>query len=129
MTAYDEGFTAFPGVSVAYPKPPKMDGVGGQVLSDAGLTQFRCAETEKFRTRPSSPTTTARSPSPAKRAVAQSPSVATYDLQPEMSAAEVTRLVLEQVQGEPGVLPARTSCWSTTPTATWWATPASSTRR
>ena len=34
------------------------------------------------------------------RGMAQSPSVATYDLRPEMSAEEVTRLVLEQVNAE-----------------------------
>ena len=103
MTAYDEGFTAFPGVSVAYPKPPKMDGVGGQVLSDAGLTQFRCAETEKFPHVTFFANDYREEPFPGEtRGMAQSPSVATYDLQPEMSAAEVTRLVLEQVQGEPG---------------------------
>ncbi len=103
MTAYDEGFTDFPGVSVAYPKPPKMDGVGGQVLSDAGLTQFRCAETEKFPHVTFFANDYREEPFPGEtRGMAQSPSVATYDLQPEMSAAEVTRLVLEQVQGGPG---------------------------
>ena len=101
MTAYDKSFTDFPGVRVAFPKPPKMDAIGGEVIADAGLTQFRCAETEKFphvtffandyREEPFEGET---------RGMAQSPGVATYDLQPEMSAAEVTRLVLEQVEGD-----------------------------
>ncbi|MFK7788845.1 MAG: 2,3-bisphosphoglycerate-independent phosphoglycerate mutase, partial [Phycisphaeraceae bacterium] len=84
MTAYDETFKAFPGLEVAYPKPPKMQDVGGEYLSKQGKTQFRCAETEKFphvtffandyREEPFEGET---------REMAQSPSVATYDLQPE----------------------------------------------
>ncbi|MEM8710364.1 MAG: 2,3-bisphosphoglycerate-independent phosphoglycerate mutase [Planctomycetota bacterium] len=98
MTAYDERFSAFPGLSVAYPKPPKMKDIGGAYLARLGKTQFRCAETEKFphvtffandyREEPFEGET---------REMAQSPSVATYDLQPEMSADRVTELVLERV--------------------------------
>ena len=101
MTAYDEGFTDFPGVSVAFPKPPKMDAIGGEVLADAGLTQFRCAETEKFPHVTFFANDYREAPFPGEtRGMAQSPSVATYDLQPEMSADEVTRLVLGQVNGD-----------------------------
>jgi 2,3-bisphosphoglycerate-independent phosphoglycerate mutase len=60
-------------------------------VSDAGLAQFRCAETEK------NPHVTfffnnyRKDPFPGEeRACPSSPKVATYDLQPEMSAAEVT---------------------------------------
>lgn len=98
MTAYDQTFTQFPGLSVAYPKPPKMEDIGGAYLARLGKTQFRCAETEKFphvtffandyREEPFEGET---------REMAQSPSVATYDLQPEMSADRVTELVLERV--------------------------------
>ena len=35
-------------VRVAYPKPPKMSGILGELTSNLGLKQFRCAETEKF---------------------------------------------------------------------------------
>ena len=44
MTAYEEGLP----VVVAFAKPPKMSDILGQVIADAGLAQFRCAETEKF---------------------------------------------------------------------------------
>ena len=103
MTAYDETFKEFPGLEVAYPKPPKMQDVGGEYLSKQGKTQFRCAETEKFphvtffandyREEPFEGET---------REMAQSPSVATYDLQPEMSAPGILELVLKRVN-EDGV--------------------------
>ena len=98
MTAYDETFKDFPGLEVAYPKPPKMQDVGGEYLSKQGKTQFRCAETEKFphvtffandyREEPFDGET---------REMAQSPSVATYDLQPAMSAPGILELVLKRV--------------------------------
>lgn len=98
MTAYDQTFAEFPGLEVAYPKPPKMQDVGGEYLEKQGKTQFRCAETEKFphvtffandyREEPFDGET---------REMAQSPSVATYDLQPEMSAPGILQLVLKRV--------------------------------
>jgi 2,3-bisphosphoglycerate-independent phosphoglycerate mutase len=98
MTQYDETFDKFPKLEVAFRKPPKMADIGGQFLADHGLTQFRCAETEKF------PHVTfffndyREEPFPGEtREMAQSPKVATYDLQPEMSAPEITKLVLERV--------------------------------
>jgi len=103
MTAYDETFRDFPGLAVAFPKPPKMTDIGGEYLSKQGKTQFRCAETEKFphvtffandyREQPFEGET---------REMAQSPKVATYDLQPEMSAPEITRLVLDRVNDPSG---------------------------
>lgn len=45
MTAYEEGLP----VHVAYPKPPKMANILGQYISENGLKQFRCAETENSR--------------------------------------------------------------------------------
>ena len=103
MTAYDETFKDFPGLAVAYPKPPKMVDIGGEYLAKQGKTQFRCAETEKFphvtffandyREEPFEGET---------REMAQSPSVATYDLQPEMSAPGILELVLKRVN-EDGV--------------------------
>ncbi len=95
MTAYQEGLP----VDVAFPKPKKMVNICGQYLADKGLRQFRCAETEKF------PHVTfffndyREEPFPGEsRAMAQSPSVATYDLAPEMSADKVKDFVLEQIQ-------------------------------
>ena len=98
MTAYDQTFAAFPNLSVAFPKPPKMTDIAGEYLSKQGLTQFRCAETEKF------PHVTfffndyREEPFPGEtREMAQSPKVATYDLQPEMSAPQITQLVLDRI--------------------------------
>ena len=98
MTAYDSTFTEFAGLSVAFPKPPKMQDIGGEWLAKHGKTQFRCAETEKFphvtffandyREEPFEGET---------REMAQSPSVATYDLQPEMSAPGIRDLVLKRI--------------------------------
>jgi len=44
MTAYEQSLP----VHVAYPKPSKMVNTLGDFVSKKGLTQFRCAETEKF---------------------------------------------------------------------------------
>ena len=81
--------------------PPKMKHILGEFLADKGLRQFRCAETEKF------PHVTfffndyREEPFPGEtRGMAQSPQVATYDLQPEMSANTVRDYVLEQIAAE-----------------------------
>jgi 2,3-bisphosphoglycerate-independent phosphoglycerate mutase len=94
MTEYEAGLP----VNVILPKPEKLKNILGQVVSDAGLRQFRCAETEK------NPHVTfffnnyRQNPFPGEdRVCPPSPKVATYDLQPEMSAAEVTRLTKEAI--------------------------------
>ena len=94
MTEYEAGLP----VHVIAPKPAPLKNILGQVVSDAGLAQFRCAETEK------NPHVTfffnnyRSTPFPGEeRACPPSPKVATYDLQPEMSAAEVTRLAREAI--------------------------------
>jgi 2,3-bisphosphoglycerate-independent phosphoglycerate mutase len=96
MTAYEQELAPY--VHVAYPKPPKMKDIAGEYLSGLGLTQFRCAETEKF------PHVTfffndyREEPFPGEnRQIVQSPKVATYDLKPEMSAAEVCQKVLARL--------------------------------
>ena len=79
--------------------PPKsLTRVLGEVVSEAGLTQLRIAETEKY------PHVTfffnggeERVYPGEDRILVPSPKVATYDLQPEMSAAEVTDKVVEAV--------------------------------
>ena len=101
MTAYEASFTNFPNLSVAFPKPPKMSNIAGQYISELGLKQFRCAETEKFphvtfffndyRDEPFEG---------EDRKMAQSPKVATYDLQPEMSAREVCDHVLNALDDD-----------------------------
>ncbi|HVZ93099.1 MAG TPA: 2,3-bisphosphoglycerate-independent phosphoglycerate mutase [Phycisphaerales bacterium] len=97
MTDYWEALGPY--VKVAFPKPPKMPEIAGQYISSLGLTQFRCAETEKYphvtfffndyRDEPFAG---------ESRKIIQSPKVATYDLQPEMSAAEVCGAVMERVR-------------------------------
>jgi 2,3-bisphosphoglycerate-independent phosphoglycerate mutase len=99
MTAYAEDIN--PHVRVAFPKPPKMRDIAGEYLSRLGLTQFRCAETEKFphvtfffndyRDEPFEG---------ERREIIQSPRVATYDLQPEMSAAGVRDAVLRRLDAD-----------------------------
>jgi 2,3-bisphosphoglycerate-independent phosphoglycerate mutase len=81
--------------------PPKvLTRVLGEVVSDAGLKQLRIAETEKY------PHVTfffnggeERVYDGEDRILVQSPKVATYDLQPEMSAAEVTDKVVAAIDG------------------------------
>lgn len=87
MTEYEKGLP----VNVVSPKPEKLKNILGEVVSKAGIAQFRCAETEK------NPHVTfffnnyRNEPFPGEdRACPASPKVATYDLKPEMSAAEVT---------------------------------------
>jgi 2,3-bisphosphoglycerate-independent phosphoglycerate mutase len=89
MTEYEKGLP----VHVISGKPEKLKNILGEVVSKAGLAQFRCAETEK------NPHVTfffnnyRSEPFPGEdRACPSSPKVATYDLQPEMAAAEVTAL-------------------------------------
>ncbi len=96
MTAYSEDLAPF--VHVAFPKPPRMQDIAGAYLSRLNLSQFRCAETEKFphvtfffndyRDEPYLGET---------REIIQSPKVATYDLQPEMSAEGITQAVLRRL--------------------------------
>lgn len=88
MTEYETGLP----VHVLLSKPEKLKNILGEVVSKAGLAQFRCAETEK------NPHVTfffnnyRKDPFPGEeRACPASPKVATYDLKPEMSAAEVTK--------------------------------------
>jgi 2,3-bisphosphoglycerate-independent phosphoglycerate mutase len=87
MTEYESGLP----VRVISPKPEPLKNILGKVVADAGIAQFRCAETEK------NPHVTfffnnyRKDPFPGEdRACPASPKVPTYDLQPEMSAAEVT---------------------------------------
>lgn len=94
MTAYEKDLP----VQVLFPKPEKMRNILGSYVADRGIPQFRCAETEKY------PHVTfffndyREEPFPLEdRRVAPSPKVATYDLQPEMSAAEVTALAKEAI--------------------------------
>jgi len=97
MTNYDDRFK---GIKVVYDKP-NLDETLGQVISEAGLTQLRMAETEKY------PHVTfffnGGREKPFKgeyRLMAHSPKVATYDLQPEMSAFELVNLVITEMEND-----------------------------
>jgi len=91
MTEYDATFD----LPVAFP-PLQPKRTLGEALADAGLTQLRVAESEKY------PHVTyflngGREVEfdGERRRIVDSPDVATYDLQPEMSAAGVTDAALE----------------------------------
>lgn len=82
--------------------PPKvLTRVFGEVVADAGLTQLRLAETEKY------PHVTfffnggeERQYRGEERIMVPSPKVATYDLKPEMSAAEVADRLVEAIDAD-----------------------------
>ena len=98
MTKYDE---TFKNVNIAYEKD-NLTNTMGEVLEAAGKTQIRIAETEKY------PHVTfffsggrEEEFKGEMRLIANSPKVATYDLQPEMSAPEVTdKITAELAKGE-----------------------------
>jgi len=71
----------------------------GSVISDAGMRQLHCAETEKYAHVTFFFNGGREQPYPGEdRKLVQSPRVATYDLQPEMSAREVADVVIEAMQ-------------------------------
>jgi 2,3-bisphosphoglycerate-independent phosphoglycerate mutase len=93
MTQYDATFDA----PVLFP-PQSMAHLLGQVVAAAGRRQLRMAETEKY------PHVTyffnggVETPNPGEdRDMVPSPKVATYDLQPEMSAVPLTDEVLKRL--------------------------------
>ncbi len=88
MTRYSDALAPFLGVLFA---PDHLENILGEVVSKAGKTQLRMAETEKY------PHVTyflnggREIAYPGEdRIMVPSPKVATYDLQPEMSAPELT---------------------------------------
>jgi 2,3-bisphosphoglycerate-independent phosphoglycerate mutase len=98
LTAYSKGLTKFMGVM--FP-PQETTNMLGEILSRAGLTQLRIAETEKYAHVTFFLNGGAESEFPGEsRILIQSPKVATYDLQPEMSAPEVTRNIVEAIENQ-----------------------------
>jgi len=94
MTEYDATIPA----PVAFPKPPKMKNILGAYWSSLGLRQFRCAETEKYAHVTFFFNDYTETPFTGEdRQIVPSPRVRTYDLKPEMSAYEVTDVVLERL--------------------------------
>jgi len=99
MTGYEQELNAM--VHVAFPKPEKMADIAGAHLAGLGKTQLRTAETEKF------PHVTfffndyrEDRFEGENRRMAQSPKVATYDLQPAMSAEQVRDDVVDRLSGD-----------------------------
>jgi len=101
MTAYDERFH-FP---VAFP-PADPEDTLGEVLSRSGKTQLRIAESEKY----AHVTYFLNGGREVEfegeiRHIVESPDVPTYDLRPEMSAAEVTDAAIDYIErDDPDVL-------------------------
>lgn len=95
MTQYDADM---PNVKVAFP-PRRIENTLGEYISNLGLTQLRIAETEKY-----AHVTfffnggVEEEYAGEERILVPSPKVATYDLQPEMSAYEVTDKVVDAVK-------------------------------
>ena len=94
MTRYDD---TFKNIEVLFQKEDLKNTLG-EILAKAGKTQVRLAETEKY------PHVTfffsggrEKEFFGESRIVIPSPKVATYDLQPEMSAVEVTDAILERI--------------------------------
>ena len=94
MTQYD---ATMPNVQVAF-KPQSLANTFGEYISEKGLKQLRIAETEKY-----AHVTFFFNGGVEKqyegedRILVKSPKVATYDLQPEMSAFEVTDKLVEAI--------------------------------
>jgi 2,3-bisphosphoglycerate-independent phosphoglycerate mutase len=94
LTNYDDSFS---GVKVMFDKD-NLKNTLGEVLSEAGKKQIRIAETEKYphvtfffsggREIPFKD---------EKRILCPSPKVATYDLQPEMSANDITEAIVKEL--------------------------------
>ena len=98
MTGYETGLP----VHVIFEKREKMPEILGQYAAEKGLSQFRCAETEKYphvtfffndyRDDPFDHEAREMAPSPRD--------VSTYDQKPEMSAHEITEKVLAEINSE-----------------------------
>jgi 2,3-bisphosphoglycerate-independent phosphoglycerate mutase len=97
MTEFDKTFN---NVNVIF-ETDNLNNTIGEILEQNGLTQIRIAETEKyphvsffFSGGRETPFTG------EKRIMAPSPKVATYDLQPEMSAVDLTDLILPEIKNK-----------------------------
>ncbi len=95
MTEYDQ---TFKGVHVIF-ETDNLNNTLGQIIENNGLKQIRIAETEKYphvtfffsggREKPFEG---------EQRIMVASPKVATYDLQPEMSAPEITDAIVGEIR-------------------------------
>jgi 2,3-bisphosphoglycerate-independent phosphoglycerate mutase len=97
MTVYDENFD----LPVAFP-PEHLKAILGEVLSTAGFTQLRIAETEKYAHVTYFFNGGEETPFPNEdRCLIPSPrDVPTYDHKPEMSAIAVTEEVIKRINSD-----------------------------
>ena len=94
MAEYD---ATMPNVTVAFP-PEDVDPTLGKTIADLGLRQLRIAETEKYAHVTFFFNGGVEEPNKGEdRILIPSPKVATYDLQPEMSAPLVASTVIEKI--------------------------------
>jgi len=94
MTEYDASIKA----PVAFVPVREMPNIAGEYLSKLGLTQFRCAETEKYAHVTFFFNGGQEKPFVGEeRQIVPSPKVKTYDLKPEMSAPEVCDVVCQKL--------------------------------
>ena len=94
-TEYD---ASMPNVEVAFPRVLVNNGLG-EYLSSMGMTQLRIAETEKYAHVTFFFNGGSETVFPGEdRVLVPSPKVATYDLQPEMSAPEVCEKCVERIE-------------------------------
>lgn len=97
MAEYD---ATMPNVRLAFP-PEAVCPTLSQVISDCGLKQLHIAETEKYAHVTFFFNGGVEAPCEGEdRILVDSPKVATYDLQPEMSAPEVTAKVLSAIESD-----------------------------
>jgi 2,3-bisphosphoglycerate-independent phosphoglycerate mutase len=93
LTEYNDAFD----VPIAFP-PQRLKKLFGSYIAERGLTQLRIAETEKYAHVTFFFNGGEETPFPYEdRILIHSPQVATYDLQPEMSAPELTDKVIQAI--------------------------------
>lgn len=96
LTEYKKDFN----LPVVYPSA-KLNNVLGKYLSNLGMTQLRIAETEKYAHVTFFLNGGIERPFYGEdRVLIPSPDVATYDLQPEMSAFELTDKLAENIESQ-----------------------------
>ena len=96
MTEYEKEIP----VTVAYP-PIVVHNCLAEVISKAGLKQFHVAETEKYAHVTFFLNGTVEEPFPGEeRKIIPSPKVSSYDKEPEMSAAAITKEVVKAIESD-----------------------------
>jgi 2,3-bisphosphoglycerate-independent phosphoglycerate mutase len=98
MTHYSDALAPFLGVLFA---PEKLHNILGEVVANAGKTQLRMAETEKFAHVTYFLNGGQETPYTGEdRILVASPKVATYDLQPAMSAPELADRAVQAINSK-----------------------------